>query len=88
MQRGPPTPSQATPEELFVLILGAALLTAPLCKLLRSIGERVRDQCCDDDDDDDEVEVDHACEGEGEGEAEDEGEDEGEERDVDDASSV
>ena len=85
MQRGPPTPSQATPEELFLLILGAALLTAPLCKLLRSIGERVRDQCCDDDDDD-EVEVDHACEGEGEGEGE--GEDEGEERDVDDASSV
>ena len=85
MQRGPPTPSQATPEELFLLILGAALLPAPLCKLLRSIGERVRDQCCDDDDDD-EVEVDHACEGEGEGEGE--GEDEGEERDVDDASSV
>ena len=83
MQRGPPTPSQATPEELFLLILGAALLTAPLCKLLRSIGERVRDQCCDDDDD--EVEVDHACEGEGE---EGGGEDEGEERDVDDASSV
>ena len=68
------------------MILGAALLTAPLCKLLRSIGERVRDQCCDDDDDDDEVEVDHACEGETE--AEGEGEDEGEERDVDDASSV
>ena len=84
MQRGPPTPSQATPEEIFLLILGAALLTAPLCKLLRSIGERVRDQCCDDDDDD-EVEVDHACEGEGE---EGGGEDEGEERDVDDASSV
>ena len=77
MQRGPPTPSQATPEELFLLILGAALLTAPLCKLLRSIGERVRDQCCDDDDD----EVDHADEEPG-------GEDEGEERDVDDASSV
>ena len=74
MQRAPPTPSAAKPEELFLLILGAALLTAPLCKLLRRIGERVRDQCCDDDDD--EVEVDHACEGEGE------------ERDVDDASSV
>lgn len=87
MQRGPPTPSQATPEELFLLILGAALLTAPLCKLLRSIGERVRDQCCDDDDDD-EVEVEHADACEGEAEAEGEGEDEGEERDVDDASSV
>ena len=80
MQRAPPTPSAAKPEELFLLILGAALLTAPLCKLLRRIGERVREQCCDDDDD--EVEVDHAYEGEGEGE------ETGEERDVDDASSV
>ena len=77
MQRGPPTPSAAKPEDLFLLIIGAALVTAPLCKLLRKLGERVRDQCCDDDDD----EVDHACEGEGEeagGEDEGEGE-EGEE---------
>ena len=72
MQRAPPTPSAAKPEELFLLILGAALITAPLCRLLRKIGERLRDQCCDDDDD--EV-VEHADEGEGE--------DEGVEREVD-----
>ena len=77
MQRAPPTPSAAKPEELFLLILGAALITAPLCRLLRKIGERLRDQCCDDDDD--EV-VEHADEGEGE--------DEGVEREVDEASCV
>lgn len=77
MQRAPPTPPGASPEEIFLLILGAALVTAPLCKMLRRIGERVRDQCCDDDDD----EVEHADEEAG-------GEDEGEEREVDDASCV
>lgn len=82
MQRAPTTPSAAKPEELFLLILGAALLTAPLCRLLRKLGDQVRDQCCDDDDD--EV-VEHADEGECE---EAGGEDEGEERDVDEASCV
>ena len=77
MQRAPPTPSAAKPEELFLLILGAALITAPLCKLLRKLGDQVRDQCCDDDDD----EVEHADEEPG-------GEGEGEERDMDDASCV
>lgn len=81
MQRAPPTPSAAKPEELFLLILGAALVTAPLCKMLRRIGERVRERFCDDDDD----EVDHADEEAG---GEDEGEGESGERDVDDASSV
>tara|TARA_Y100000748_G_scaffold203242_1_gene170250 strand:- start:666 stop:908 length:243 start_codon:yes stop_codon:yes gene_type:complete len=80
MQRGPPTPSAAKPEDLFLLIIGAALVTAPLCKLLRKLGERARERFCDDDD-----EVEHADEEAG---GEDEGEDEGEERDVDDASSV
>lgn len=77
MQRAPPTPPTVNPEEIFLLILGAALLTAPLCKLLRRIGERVRDQCCDDDDD----EVEHADEEPG-------GEDEGEEAGGEDASCV
>ena len=79
-----PTPKPVSVEEGFLLLLAATLLTAPLCRLFRWIGERLRERCCDDDDDD-EVEVDHACEGEGE---EGGGEDEGEERDVDDASSV
>lgn len=82
MQRAPPTPSAAKPEELFLLIVGAALITAPLCRLLRRIGERVRDQCCDDDDDE---EVDHADEEAG---GEDEGEGESGERDVEDVSCV
>ena len=50
-------------EEGFLLLLAATLLTAPLCRVFRVIGESVRERFCDDDDDD---EVDHACEGEGE----------------------
>lgn len=53
-------------EEGFLLILAAALVTAPLCKLLRWIGERLRDACCEDDEDD---EVEHA-EADGDGDAE------------------
>ena len=52
-------------EEGFLLILAAALVTAPLCKLLRWIGERLRDACCEDDEDD---EVEHAdVDGDGDG---------------------
>ena len=58
-----PTPKPVSVEEGFLLLLTATLLTAPLCRLFRWIGERLRERCCDDDDD----EVDHACEGEGEG---------------------
>ena len=78
MQRAPPTPPGANPEEIFLLILGAALVTAPLCRLLRRIGERARERFCDDDDD--EV-VEHAEEEAG-------GEDEGEEAGGEDASCV
>jgi hypothetical protein len=53
-------------EEGFLLILAAALVTAPLCKLLRWIGERLRDACCEDDEDD---EVEHA-EADGDGDTE------------------
>ena len=56
-----PTPKPVSVEEGFLLLLAATLLTAPLCRLFRVIGERLRERCCDDDDD----EVDHACEGEG-----------------------
>ena len=58
-----PTPKPASVEEGFLLLLAATLLTAPLCRLFRWIGERLRERCCDDDDD----EVEHADEGEGEG---------------------
>ena len=61
-----PTPRPASVEEGFLLLLAATLLTAPLCRLFRWIGERLRERCCDDDDDD---EVEHADEGEGEGES-------------------
>ena len=60
-----PTPRPPSVEEGFLLLLAATLLTAPLCRVFRVIGERLRERCCDDDDD----EVDHACEGEGEGES-------------------
>ena len=59
-----PTPKPVSVEEGFLLLLAATLLTAPLCRLFRCIGEHLRERCCDDDDDD---EVDHAFEGEGEG---------------------
>ena len=68
-----PTPKPVSVEEGFLLLLTATLLTAPLCRLFRWIGERLRERCCDDDDDD---EVDHACEEPG-------GEDEGVECEVD-----
>ena len=57
-------------EEGFLLLLAAAMLTAPLCRVFRVIGERVRERFCDDDDD--EVEV--ASEGEGEEAGEEAGE--------------
>ena len=60
-----PTPKPASVEEGFLLLLAATLLTAPLCRLFRWVGERLRERCCDDDDD--EVEVEHADEGECEG---------------------
>jgi hypothetical protein len=50
-------------EEGFLLLLAATLLTAPLCRVFRVIGEGVRERFCDDDDDE-EIEV--ASEGEGE----------------------
>ena len=56
-----------------ILILAAALVTAPLCKLLRWTGERLRDACCEDDEDD---EVEHA-EADGDGDAEVDGDEDG-----------
>ena len=61
-----PTPKPVSVEEGFLLLLAATLLTAPLCRLFRVIGERLRERCCDDDDDD---EDEHADESEGEGES-------------------
>ena len=57
-----PTSRPPSVEEGFLLLLAATLLTAPLCRVFRWVGERARERFCDDDDD--EVEV--ASEGEGE----------------------
>lgn len=66
MHAARPPPRGPGVEEGFLLILAAALVTAPLCKLLRWIGERLRDACCEDDEDD---EVEHA-EADGDGDTE------------------
>ena len=56
MHAARPPPRGPGVEEGFLLILAVALVTAPLCKLMRWMGERLRDACCDDDED----EVEHA----------------------------
>ena len=66
MHAARPPPRGPGVEEGFLLILAAALVTAPLCKLLSWIGERLRDACCEDDEDD---EVEHA-EADGDGDTE------------------
>ena len=73
MHAARPPPRGPGVEEGFLLILAAALVTAPLCKLLRWIGERLRDACCEDDEDD---EVEDA-EADGDGDAEVDGDEDG-----------
>ena len=64
MHAARPPPRGPGVEEGFLLILAVALVTAPLCKLMRWMGERLRDACCDDDED----EVEHAeLDGDGDG---------------------